>query len=321
MANEVTAASVDDFSYSAIIAPVLLATLSERATFLGWAREFNIVSQPSAAMTIPSIASYWGTPNDRGAAVDTELNATEVTDIANTPITTGTTPLSTGEYGIAHELSDRVVEDTIDSLDLLNVLRGTMMTALQLALADDFVALFANLATTLGTTTVDMSIATLLAAKNTIRIAGGQAPDGIGYILDQQAFIDIENAFVATNAAAAVYALTADRILAYQPAANAGMAQPDNRVATFRGDPVITTGLTDTANAGADVVSGAITRSTQANDELGLTTFGQAWKRFPRFETERHPRKRSTTLVMTIRWGAGELQDLTGAKIISDAPA
>lgn len=321
MANEITTSTVDDFSYSAIIAPILIATLSERATFLTWAREFNLVGQPSGSLKIPNINSYWGTPGDRGAAVDTELNATEVTDIANTPVTSGGLTISTGEYGIAHEISDTLQEDTIDSLDLLNILRGTMMTALQLALADDFVAMLANLSTSIGTSGSDLTIAQLFAAKNNIRTAGAQPPDGIGYLLDNQAFGDVEGAFLATSTSAAVYALAADRILDYQPAPNAGMTPGgDGRVASFRGDPVITSGLTDTANAGADVISGAFVRSTAANDELGLTTYGQAWKRFPRFETERHPRKRSTTLVMTIRWGVQELQDLTGNKIVTDAP-
>ncbi len=129
----------------------------------------------------------------------------------------------------------------------------------------------------------------------------------------------MESAFLATNAAAAVYALSADRILNYQPADNNGM-NGDGRVASFRGDAVIATGLTDTANAGADVVGAAFVRSTAFNDEQGLTTYGQAWKRMPRFETERHAKKRTTDLVMTIRWGIAELLDPTGVKYVTDAP-
>lgn len=319
MANEITLTTIDDFSYSAIIAPVLLATLSETAFFLPWAREFNIVSQPTSALKIGSITSYWGTPGDRGAAVDTEFDATDVTDIANTAVSSGGVTISSGEYGVAHEPSDRVFEDTIDALDLLSILRGTMMSALALAMADDFAALFASLSTTIGTSGADMTIAHALAAKNNIRTAGGYAPDGIGYILDNQAFLDIENAFIGTAEAAAIYAMAADRILNYQPAPNQGMAG-DGRVASFRGDPVMATGLTDTANAGADVVSAAFVRSTSANDNAGLTTFGQVWKRMPRFETERHAKKRTTDLVMTIRWGVAELLDLTGNKFVTDAP-
>lgn len=318
MANETTTTTIDDFNYSAIISPIMTATLSERATFLAWAREFNIVNEPSSAIKIGNLASYWGSPNDDGVGVDTEFNATEATEIANTAVSSGSVTISTGEFGVAHELTDNVTEDTIDSLDLLNILRGSMMGALALAMQDDFAALFANLSTSIGSTGVDLSIAQLLAGKNTIRTAGGYAPNGIGYVLDNQAFLDIENAFLATNAAAAVYAMSADRILNYQPANNHGMAG-DGRVASFRGDAVIATGLTDTANAGADVVSAGFVISTAANDAAGLTTYGQAWKRMPRFETERHAKKRTTDLVMTLRWGIAELLDATGVKYVTDA--
>lgn len=319
MANEVTSSTIDDFGYAAIVSPILLATLAEKATFLSWAQEYNLVGSPSNAIKIGNIASYVGTPNDRGAAVDSEFNATEAVEIANTPVSSGSVTITAGEYGVAHELSDIVAEDTVDSLDLLNILRGTMANALQMAMADDMVALFANLSTSIGTSGSDMTIANLLAGKNTIRTAGGYAPDGIGYVLDNQAFLDIENGFVGTSTSAAVYAMAADRIMNYQPASDAGLSG-DGRVAAFRGDPVVVTGLTDTANSGADVVSAAFVKSTQANDESGLVTYGQVWKRMPRFETERHAKKRTTDLVLTLRWGVGEQQDLTGVKYVTDAP-
>jgi hypothetical protein len=318
MANEITTSTIDDFSYAAIISPILIATLAEKAAFLAWAREFNIVGQPSSAYKLGSITSYWGSPNDRGAGVDTEFNATEGTELSNTAVSSGSVTISTAEFGVAHELTDTTSEDVIDSLDLLNLLRGTMMSVMQLAMADDMCAQFANLSNSIGTSGSDFTVAQLLAGKNDIRTRGGFAPDGVGYVLDTQAFADIENAFVATSTSAAVYALAADRILDFQPAPNNGMT--DGRVASFRGDPAYATGLTDTANAGADVVSAVFVPSTAANDDAALTTYGQVWKRLPRFETERHAKKRTTDLVMTLRWGIGELLDGTGSKYVTDAP-
>lgn len=317
MANEITTTTIDDFSYAAIISPILIATLSEKAQFIAWAREFNIVNQASDSYKVGSIDSYWGTPNDDGAGVDTEFDATEATDLTNTTVSSSSVTIATGEYGVAHKLTDNVQEDVVDSLELLNILRGTMMSVLQLAMADDYCALFASLANSIGTTTVDMTIANLLAGKNDIRTRGGFAPDGVGYVLDNQAFADVENGFLATNAAAAVYALSADRILDYQPEPNGGMS--DGKVASFRGDPCYASGLTDTANAAADVVSSVHVPSTEANDDAGLTTFGQVWKRMPRFETDRSAVGRATQLVMTLRWGIGELLDGTGSKFVTDA--
>lgn len=319
MANEITSSTIDDFSYAAMIWPTLLATLSENPGVLGFAREIDLVGKPTGAVKIGSIGSYWGSPGDRGASVDTEFNATEAVEIANTPVSSGSVTVSTGEYGVAHELSDIVAEDSVDTLDLLNLLKGPMMLALKLAIADDLIALFANLSTSIGSSGNDLTIAQLLAGKNTIRAAGGYSQDGLVYVLDNQAFLDVENAFVGTGTSMAIYALAADRILDWQPAANAGM-NGDGRVAGFRGDPVIVSGLTDTANAGADVISAAFVKSSRANDDAGLTTYGLAWKRYPRFETERHAKKRTTDLVMTMRVGAGELLDGTGVKFVTDAP-
>jgi hypothetical protein len=315
--NETSTATIDDFSYAAIIAPVLLATLAEKAQWIAWAREFNIVDQPSDSYKVGSITSYYGSPNDRGAGVDTEMNADETTELANTAVSSGSVTIGTSEYGIAHALTDKLVEDTVDSLDLLNLLRGHMMTALALAMADDMAALYPGLSNSIGTTNVAMTIAQLLAGKNDIRTRGGYAPDGVGYVLGNKSFEYVENGFIATNAAAAVYALGADRVLDYRPAPNNGMT--DGRVAAFRGDPVYASGLIDTANAGVDEVSAVMVPSTARNDEAGLTTFLQLWKRFPRFETERKAKGRLTDLVMTIRWGIAEGLDGTGSKYVTKA--
>ncbi len=104
--------------------------------------------------------------------------------------------------------------------------------------------------------------------------------------------------------------------MSYRPAANGGMA------GSTRGNlfsvPIYTTGLTDTANAAADVVGAMFVPSSAAND--ANATYGQVWKRLPTFETERHAKKRTTDLVMTTRWGVGEIRDLSGVKFVSDAP-
>lgn len=318
MANETTTTTINDLTYAAIIQPVLLATLSEMAQFLMFAREASIVGQPSTAAKFGDITSYWGSPNDDGAGVDTEFDGTEATALANTAVSTGAVTITAAEYGVTHDVTDNVTEDSIDAISLLDVLRSTMMRVLQLAMADDFCALFAGLSNSLGSSGADMTIAQLLAGKNDIRIRGAFAPDGVGYVLDNEQFANVEAAFVATSTSAASYALAADRILAYAPSPNSGLS--DGMVAGFRGDPVYASGLTDTANEGEDVVGAVMVKSTAANDAAGLTTFGQVWKRLPRFETDRNVKLRATELVMSLRWGCGELIDGAGSKFVTDAP-
>lgn len=315
MANEVTGTTVNDVIYSAVIEAVLLSALSERANAIMLARESSLIGKPSNALDIPVMDSYWGSPADDGVGVDTEFNATEATELSNTGVTTSKVTVTAAEYGVAHELTDNVSEDSVDGIDLLGTLEGTMMGVLALAMEDDMLAQFANLSSSVGTSGSDLTVAQLLAAQTGIRVRGGIAPDGLAYVLDNQQGDDVEAALIATNAAQAVYAQAADRLLAYSPSANNGM---DNReIMRFRGYPVIVSGLTDTANAAADVVGACFIPSSARNDEHA--TYAQVWKRLPRFETERHAKKRTTDLVATARWGVAELRDGTGTKIVTDA--
>jgi hypothetical protein len=316
VANEITAASVNDVTTGTVIETVLLSALSEQGSLLMLPREFNLTGRPGNTLTIPILDSYWGTPGDRGAGVDTEFNATEAVEISNTPVTTSNLSISAAEYGIAHEITDNVDEDLVQGIDLLGAITGNMVNILYLAMADDFVALFAGLSTSVGSTGVDFSLANFLAARTSLVTSGINAPDGLTAVLDNQQASDVEGALLTTNAAAAVYAMAADRFINFQPSATGGMAGA-NRMSLFN-IPVHTTGLTDTANTGADVVGAIFVASSAANDPHA--TFAQVWKRRPRFETERHAKKRTTDLVMTTRWGVGEMRDLSGVKIVTDAP-
>ena len=92
MANEITTTSVNDVIQSPVIAPILLNALSEHGGWLlSLPRELpSLVGKPGSAYSVPVFDSYWGTPGDRGASVDTEFNATEAVEISNTPVTTST---------------------------------------------------------------------------------------------------------------------------------------------------------------------------------------------------------------------------------------
>jgi hypothetical protein len=116
----------------------------------------------------------------------------------------------------------------------------------------------------------------------------------------------------------AVFEAAADRLINYAPAGDNGMG-PGRQIMSFRGYPVFATGLTDTANAGADVVGACFCPSTSYNDATGATTFGMAWKRLPSLEMDRIVIGRSTQLVMTARAGFVEQQDGSGTAIITDA--
>lgn len=319
MANEITTTTMNDVTNTSLVEPVIILALSEKAGLtIRSCREFNAIGKPTNALLIPTQTSYWGSANDDGVGLDTEFNGTEATALSNTAVSTGGVTCTAAEYGVAHQLTDNVGEDSaIDALELMNLFTSQMLTVLQLALDDDFCALFASLSNVVGSTGVDLTVANLIAAQQGLRTRGTDA-DAVAYVLDNQQALDADTALSSTNAAAAVYALSADRLIGYAPTADHGMG-PSRQIMSFRGFPVYATGLTDTANAGADVVGACYCPSTAYNDATGATTFGMVWKRVPRFETQRQAKARGTDLVMTMRAGVAELQDGSGSNITTDA--
>lgn len=318
MANEITTVSHNDITNASLTAPFIIRALSEKPGFWRFAKEWDLTSGwASPVLSIPVENSFWGTPNDDGAGVDAEFDGTQGTDLGNTAATTGAVTCTPGEYGVALEVTDNVREDSVSAIDLFGMLEERMLHVISLAMTDDFLALPVSLSNSVGTSGVDLTVAQLIAAQQGLRTRGADA-DAIVYILDNQQVLDIETALSAGNAAAAVFALSADRLINYAPTGDNGMGA-SRQVMTFRGAPVFSTGLTDTANAAADVVGACFCPSTGYNDSTGSTTFGMAWKRMPSLETDRIVLGRSTQLVMTARAGFVEQQNDSGTAIITDA--
>lgn len=318
MALETTTTSLNDLTHSSLIEPTVIMALSEQPGLaIRMCREFSLIGKATNAIAIPKQTAYWGSPNDAGAGVDTEFNATEGTALGNTQISTGVATLTCAEYGVAHALTDNVSEDSvIDGLELLNLITGMMLHSLQLALDDDFVALFASLSNSVGTTNTDLSIAQTIAAQQGVRVRGAVC-EGVVYVLDNEQVLNIETGLQATNAAAAIFALSADRVISYAPTGDNGLSAM-RQVMTFRNSPVYACGLTD--SDGTDVTGACFVPTSAFNDASGATTFGLGWKRLPRFEQQREAKLRANDLVMTMRAGVVELQDGSGTKIATDAP-
>lgn len=318
MANEITTTSLDDMTNASLVQPVVIGALSERPGHaIRVCREFNGIGQATKALKIPKQVSFWGSPADRGVGVDLEFDGTEGTAAGNTAMTDAAVTINSPEYVVAHALTDNVGEDSaIDAAELMQLISGTMLKVLTLALDDDFVALAAGLSNSYGSTGVDLSLAQAIAASHGI-VTRGANFDAIEYLIDPQQTQDLHTAILSTNAAAAVYAPSADRLIAYtNPSA---VERGAGKIGTLNGYDVYQSGLTDTANAGADVAGMAFCPSTANNDATGCTTFGIGWKRLPKFEQQRQAKGRSTDLVMSMRVGVAELQDGSGSAIVTDA--
>ena len=316
MANETTTSTLDDLTNASLVEPYLIHALSEQPGLYKFAKEFNLVDKPTNALKIPSETSWWGSANDAGAGVDTEFDATQASALANTAISTGVVTLTCAEYGVAIQVTDNVGEDSVDGLDMMMRFEQRMLHVISLAMEDDFLALLASLSNVVGTTTVNITIAQFLSAFQGLRTRG-VISDSTVAILDNIQAGDLEGLLTSTSTSMAVYALSADRILNWQPTADNGLSA-NRMIASFRGYPVYTSGLTDTANAGTDVVGATLTPSSAFNDASGHVTFGMGWKRLPTFETQRQAKSRATDLVMTARAGFVELLDGSGTAIITD---
>jgi hypothetical protein len=316
MANEITTTTLDDLTNATLVEATIIYALSEQPGLYKMCREFNLIGKPTLAAKIPTETSWWGSANDDGAGVDTEFDATQATALSNTAVSTGSVTCTPTEYGVAHAVTDNVAEDSVP-IEFVTGQSMRMLHVLSLAMEDDFLALLVSLSNAVGTSGVDLTLAQAISAQQGLRVRGVVA-DALAYILDNQQASDLESALMATNAAAATFALSADRLIGYSPSSDNGMGASRN-IGMLRGVPVFTTGLTDTANAAADVVGACICPSTAANDAIGSTTFGMAWKRLPRFETQRQAKLRATDLVMSARTGFVELQDGSGTSIVTDA--
>ena len=316
MANETTTTTLNDIVYSAVIEPSFLGYAMDWIVAQQFARRFSLVGKPSNALDIPRIASDMGTVGDGGTSVDLEFDGAQGTDLsANVALDTDKVTVSAAEYAFKRTITDNVMEDSVAGIDLLDVVLSDGAQILMTAFEDDMCALFASLSNTVGSTGVDLTVAQMLAAQVGIRKRGARAVDGVIYVMDEQQVDDLEAAMIAVAANQASYVFAADKLLGVDRTVNNGMG--NGHVMNFRGYPVYSTGLTDTANAGADVVGACFTPTTPGNDKYA--TYGWVDKRPFRVETERDASLRADEVVFSMRRGVAEITDFSGTAIITDA--
>lgn len=319
MASETTTTSLDDLTHTSLVQPVVIAALSEMPALWKLTREFaSIADQATSAAKIPKETAWWGTPNDDGAGVATAFNGTEGTDLGNTQAASGSITITAAEYGVAMEITDNVVEDSVRGVDIFGWLRGRHIHAINLAMEDDFLALFGSLSNSVGSTGNDLTVVQAIAAQQGVRVRGAISDTSV-YVFDNEQQLNLDTALVATSTSMAVYALAADRLIGYAPTGDNGMGAMRHTM-QLRNFPAYTSGLTDLSGDVADVYGAFFCATSAANDANGATTFGHVWKRLPRLETDRIIIGRSTLLVTTAKWGVAELQDGSGSLIATDAP-
>lgn len=314
MANETTTTTLTELVYGEWISPYIQSYAAQYNN----PKQFLANWQPtngSLTVSVPRWVSDQGSPNDDGVAVDTEYNATEATDLANSDLETLDSTFTIAEYGLMREITDTVLESAQSAEGLLQMIVPDGASILMAAANDDACALFASFSNSSGSTGVNISIADVDDAIYDLA-ERGVAGDLVG-IFDNQQVRDFLDALQASSTSMAVYAGSTDRQMATSFSGDQGR-NVEGFALSYKGIPIYRQGLTDTANAGADVVGAIFTRG-DVESQRGVAALGQASLRDFRVATERNESKRTTEVIMTMRWGCGITHDTMGQKLVTDA--
>lgn len=314
MANEVTTTSLTELIYGEWISPYIQSYAQQYRNPSQFFARWDPLNG-SSTVSVPRWDSSQGNPNDDGVAVDTEFNATEAGDLAAVDMTTADSTFTIAEYGIRRDPTDTAIEDAISAAALMSQIATDGTSNLLAAANDDGCALFAGFSNSSGASGVDLSIANV--DDSLYALADRGVMGSLVGIMDHQAVRDFFAALQATSTSLAVYAGSTDRQMATSFDPNQGR-NAEGFVLTYKNCDFYRQGMTDTANAGADVVSAIFVRGDQEANRP-MAALGQGSRRDFRIETQRDASKRTTEVITTMRWGCGETQDGSGQKLVTDA--
>jgi hypothetical protein len=271
------------------------------------------INNGASTVSQPRWVSDVGTVPDDGVAVATAFDATEATDLVANELETTDSTFNVVEYGLLREPSDTALEDAsiITIQDIVSNATGIILDAMN----DDACALFASFVASKGSTGVDCRISDVNDVLYDLARRGVMG-EAVG-VFDNQAVDDFYAALEATSTSMAVYAGTVDRLYNVQNDPMQGR-NPQGFTLRYKGVDIYRQGLTDTANAGADVVSGVFVRGDMPAQRESAA-IGQASRRSFRLETQRDASARCTEFVFTARWGCGFINNQMGCKLVTDA--
>lgn len=254
-----------------------------------------------------------GTVPEHGAAVDTEFDATEATDLTANELETADSTFSVVEYGLLRQPSYTALEDA--TIITVQDIVANAMSILMDAMNDDACALFASLSASVGTSGTDCRVSDV--NDGLYNLARRGVKGDLVAIFDNVALEDFQTALEAASSNMAVYAGAADRLMNASSSPDQGR-NVEGYTLSYKGVPFYRQGLTDTANTAADVVSAIFVRG-DIPAQRTQATFGQASRRPFTIETQPAIESRTTKMVFSARWGCGAINGQTGVKVVTDA--
>lgn len=314
MAGETTTTTLTELVYGEWISPFIQAYAGNYKNPSQFLAQWN-PTNGSLTVSVPRWVSDQGTVPDDGVGVDTEYDATEGSDLSNSDLETLDSTFTIAEYGIMREITDTVLESAQSAESLISYIVPDGASILMAAGNDDVCALFASFTNASGTSGTNTSVADVddclydLAERGVIGELVG--------IFDNQQVRDFMDALQATGTSMAVYAGSADRQMAASFSGDQGR-NVEGFALRYKGVDIYRNALCDTANAAADVVGAIFTRG-DIESQRSTAALGQGSLREFRVETERNASKRTTEVVMTMRWGCGITHNTMGQELTTDA--
>lgn len=287
-ANPTTTTSYNDTVYAAIISDVVLDALMASVVTPPLLDLYDLSGKPSKAVDIPKADKF------------TAASVAEGAEVANTALTTAKVTLTASEIAIMATITDVLEVSDIPAA------HGARLRQLGRAMADkvdiDVTALSAGFSQTVGATGVNLSLANILEAIFTLE--NGNAPKPYVGVLHPVQVNDLREALRAQSVAVFPGQGIRSGTNELGPAGSPGYFGP-----WFGIDFYFSTNV-PTANANADR-SGMIFSKGYA---LGLVEKWAA-KVVPMY----WPPIRGWVLVASAMYGVGEVEDLAGVKIVTDA--
>jgi hypothetical protein len=284
-----TSTNVTSTIYAKIVDSLIIAYQYDEATAVPFFRYKDMAGMPSA------VASFPRKNKDSYGTV-----ATETTSLAPTTWSYTTVDVTVARYGIAREVSETAVEDSIVG-QALYVSEWVKDAAILFGeqLDTDATALFSSVTASKGTTNVALTIAVLVDAMASQRANKAKGPQII-HLHDLQ-LKDLQ--------AAQAAATTTPWATFYQPNADATQFG-----GYFMGAPVWASSKNPTANAAVDRV-GCVFSQGQAAPEF--CAFALASKRMPSSKTQTDILQDANIWASFARYGVGMVANSFATKIIS----
>jgi N4-gp56 family major capsid protein len=287
--NETNTTTYNDVSYSAIITDQVLDALMAAVVTPPMMDFYDLAGQASVAVDIPKAQSL------------TAAALTEGTEVTNTAISSDKVTITAAEIGVQITVTD-VLE-----LSDIPAAHGARLRTLGRSLGDkldvDITALYASFSNVVGSTTVDLALANLLDGIYNLEVNNATAEGPFVGVLHPRQIADLRNAIDA-EAGVAYSDVAGPRANVLGPGGGPGF------FGSWYGIPFWTSTNVPTANAGADRAGGIFV----SGYALGLA---QKWA--AKVEVMRWPPIRGFVVTAHMNYGVGEIQDLAGTAVITDA--